>query len=115
MRKLDEFFSVPMAHIDNIINSFRMPAGILLIIIGGWVISVAFNYPALWYFHAIGITIIFFGLLYLFLPSWLARLSQVADQMIFSTDELILDSRHAMGMVLIGVSLFIFYSVFRIK
>jgi len=115
VHKLDDFFSVPMAYIDNIISSVRIPAGIILVIIGGWIISVAFSYPMLWYFHVFGAVIIFFGLLYLFLPHWLVQLSMVADRLLFSTDEVVLDSRRAMGMVLIAISLYIFYSVFRIK
>ncbi len=102
----------PVAYIDGILAGIRIPAGIALVITGGWLISVAFNYPELWYLHLVGVLALFFGLLYLFLPQWLATLSTAADRLLFSTDELVLGTRKSFGIILILVALYIFYAVY---
>ncbi|HVN67107.1 MAG TPA: hypothetical protein VMT55_01955 [Candidatus Sulfotelmatobacter sp.] len=89
-----------IAYIDEKISSVRVVAGIVLVIIGGWFISIAFNYAALWYFLPVGLIVIFFGLLYLFLPGWLPLLSKIADQNVFSADEYVYAARKMIGIVL---------------
>lgn len=112
---LGELLNKPVAYIDNALSAVRIPAGIVLVIIGGWIISVGFNYPMLWYLHLFGALIIFFGLLYLFLPQWLVLLSRLADQSLFSTDELVLGTRKSFGIILIIVAIYIFYVAFLVR
>lgn len=109
---LGSFLNQPVASIDKRIKSYRILAGVILVIIGGWVISVAFGYPELWYLHIIGVLILFFGLLYLFLPDWLDWLSTVLDQILLSTDEAVIAARKSLGIILIIAAIYVFYSVY---
>jgi hypothetical protein len=108
-RRLGDLLNKPVAYIDSALGAARIPVGIVLVIAGGWVISVAFSYPVLWYLHVIGIAVLFFGLLYLFLPQWLAVFSQAADRILFTADEVVLGARKGVGVVLIVVAIYIFY------
>ncbi|MFA5113642.1 MAG: hypothetical protein WC529_05025 [Candidatus Margulisiibacteriota bacterium] len=112
LQKIGEVLNKPIASIDGAVMGIRLPAGIALVIVGGWIISVAFGYTSLWYLHLIGALILFFGLLYLFLPQWLGIVSRVADQLLLSTDELVLGTRKSFGVVLIVVAIYIFYSAY---
>lgn len=112
LQKIGEILNKPVASIDGAVMGIRLPAGIALVIVGGWIISVAFGYASLWYLHLIGALILFFGLLYLFLPQWLGIVSRIADQLLLSTDELVLGTRKSFGVVLIVVAIYIFYSAY---
>jgi len=112
LRTIGEILNRPVAYIDGIVTAIRLPAGIALVIVGGWVISVAINYPMLWYLHLLGIINLFFGLVYLFLPQWLEMLSRMADQLLLSTDELVLGTRKSLGVILIVVAIYIFYAAY---
>jgi hypothetical protein len=109
---LGDSLNRPVAYIDEKLKSVRVISGIIQVIIGGWVISVAFAYPELWYLHLIGVTILFFVLLYLFLPEWLDWLSQVLNQLLLSTDEMVVGARKSLGIILIVGSVYIFYSAY---
>lgn len=115
LRQLGDLLNKPVMSIDAALNSVRLPLGIVLVIAGGWIVSVAFSYPSLWYFYLIGGLIIFFGLLYLFLPQWLGRFSRFCDQVLFSTDELVLGPRKSFGIIIIiiiVVAVYIFYAAY---
>ncbi|MEE8637517.1 MAG: hypothetical protein V3T21_00570 [Candidatus Margulisiibacteriota bacterium] len=109
---IGEFLNKPVGYIDKGFRAYRMLVGIVLVIIGGWVISVAFSYPELWYLHIIGVVVLFFGLLYLFLPGWLDWLSKVLDQILLSTDEAVIGARKSLGIILIVVAIYVFYSAY---
>ena len=64
---LGAILNAPVATIDEKLKSYRILAGVVLVVIGGWLISVAFGYPSLWYLHIMGVIVLFFGLLYLLL------------------------------------------------
>jgi hypothetical protein len=102
----------PIAYVDSVLAGIRVPVGIALVIVGGWVISVAFNYPELWFLHIIGVLALFFGMLYLFLPQWLVVFSTAADRLLFSTDEVVLGTRKSFGIILILMAIYIFYAVY---
>lgn len=112
LRQWGKILNRPLAFIDGSLAGIRIPAGIVLVIIGGWISSVAFSYTALWYLHLIGAVILFFGLLYLFLPQWLTLLSQICDQLLLSTDELVMGTRKSFGVILIVVAVYIFYAAY---
>ena len=101
----------PIAYIDDKLQGIRIPLGLVLAVIGGWIISVAFRYPMLWYLHIFGVVILFFGLLYLFVPPWLDVLSKIFDKTLLSTDEMFIGLRKAVGVLLILAAVYIFYSV----
>jgi len=114
LRKSAELLNKPIYHLDNFLSSIRIPVGAILIITGGWLVSVAFSYPESWYFHLIGVIAIFIGMLYIFLPEWLKIMAKMADQTLFSTDELVTGPRKIIGIVCLIVALYIFYAVFLI-
>lgn len=110
--KIGDIFNRPIAYIDNTLIAVRIPVGIALTVIGGWIISVAFYYPVLWYLYVIGAIILFFGLLYLFSVRWLKALSSSANMFLFSADTLISETRKSFGLILIIVAIYIFYAAF---
>ena len=112
LKMIGDILNKPVGNIDNALLSVRIPAGIVLVIIGGWIISVAFGYPELWYLHLVGGLVLLFGLLYLFLAQWLTIVSRIADQLLLSTDELVLGTRKSFGVVLIVIAIYIFYSAY---
>jgi len=101
LRAIARVLDRTVAYIDDKVSSVRIVAGIVLVILGGWFISIAMNYTSLWFFHLIGVIVLFFGLLYLFLPGWLAVLSRVADQIVFSTDEYVFAARKVIGIIMV--------------
>jgi len=102
----------PVIYFDDKLRVIRIPLGLCLTVVGAWIISVAFNYPQLWYLHLVGIIILFFGLLYLFMPEWLVVLSKFLDRVMLTTDELYVGTRKALGVILILAAIYIFYSVY---
>jgi hypothetical protein len=112
LKAIGDVFNKPIGYIDDALLSVRIPAGIVLVIIGGWIISVAFSYPELWYLHLLGGIILLFGLFYLFLSGGLTTISRVADQLLLSTDELVMGTRKSFGVFLIVIALYIFYSAY---
>jgi len=111
---LGSVMNAPVATIDEKLKSYRILAGVVLVVIGGWLISVAFGYPSLWYLHIIGVTVLFFGLLYLFLPEWLDWLSSVLDHILLSTDEAVIAARKSLGIILIISAIYVFYSAYLV-
>ncbi|MDD5382534.1 MAG: hypothetical protein PHH60_02650 [Candidatus Margulisbacteria bacterium] len=109
---LGEVFNKPVNFIDEKLKAIRMPAGIAMVIIGGWIISVAFSYSQLWYLHIVGTLILLFGLLYLFMPGWLDWLSNVSSLLLMSTDEQIIGARKSLGVILLVSAIYLFYSAF---
>jgi hypothetical protein len=105
----------PIVSIDDKLRTIRVPLGVILLVVGVWNIMIAFGYPELWYLHLIGIFILFFGLLYLFVPEWLVVISRFLDQVMLSTDELYIGTRKTIGVVLLLAAVYIFYSVFLIS
>jgi len=112
--KLRKFLEEPILFLDDKLKSIGIIAGALLSLIGGWIVSVAFNYPQLWYLHPIGLLILCFGLLYLFLPDWLSSLSRFFDRLLLSADEIFIEDRRNAGLVLIGIAIFILISAYLI-
>ena len=112
LHKFSVLLNKPLFYMDGLVNSVKVPAGILLVIIGGWLISVALGYPALWSLGLVGALLVIFGLLYLFLPHWLVPLSKLSDKFIFSTDDFVLGARKSIGIILIVCALYIFFAVY---
>ncbi len=112
LRRFWGYLNSPVAYVDSALEGVRVPVGVTLAIVGGWIVSVAYSYPTLWYLYLLGGIILFFGVLYLFIPRWMERLSDLADQVLFSTDELILGTRKSFGIILIVVGLYIYYAAY---
>lgn len=112
LHKLGELLNRPVFYLDGLLKAVKLPAGIVLVIVGGWFISLALKYSALWYLGLAGAVLLIFGLLYLFLPDWLSPLSQLSDRLLFSTDEFVLGARKTIGIILIVCALYIFFAVY---
>jgi len=112
LHTLGEFLNKPLFYFDNLINGIKIPAGIALVLVGGWIISVAFQYPALWALGVAGAVLLLLGLLYLFFPVWLVSLSSISNQLLFSTDDFVMGARKSIGIILIVCALYIFFAVY---
>jgi hypothetical protein len=112
IRMLDAFLNKPLVYLDQKLRSARLLSGIALVIIGGWIIWVAANYRELWFLNIIGIILVFFGLLYLFLPGWLDQISVVMDKTLLSPDEMVISIRRSLGIIFIIIAIYIFYSAY---
>ncbi len=113
VNKISRFFSATILTIDDKISGYRVPAGILLVLIGAWLVWIAVAYEALWLFYIIGGLALLFGILYLLSPNGLTSVSKIADRLLFSTDEAVLSTRRVTGLLLVLISLYIFYGAFR--
>ncbi len=112
LHKLGEFMNKPFVYVDNLVNGIKIPAGIVLVLVGGWFLSVALRYPSLWVLGAVGAFLLLFGLLYLFFPAWLGSLSLISNQLLFSTDDFVMGARKSIGVILIVCALYIFFAVY---
>jgi hypothetical protein len=112
LHKLGELLDRPLFYLDNRLNMIKVPAGIVLVMVGGWLISVALKYSALWYLGLAGGVLLLFGLLYLFLPDWLSALSRLSDRPLFSTDNFVWGARKSISLILIICALYIFFTVY---
>jgi hypothetical protein len=110
--RVSALLNKPIFYLDGLINSVKLPAGIMLVICGGWLISVALGHFSLWFLGALGAVLVLFGLLYLFLPNWLGPLSKISDKFIFSTDDFVLGARKSIGIILIVCALYIFFAAY---
>ncbi|MFC1568458.1 hypothetical protein ACFL37_02025 [Candidatus Margulisiibacteriota bacterium] len=111
---LGSFFNKPVVFVDDLIKPMRVPAGIVLSLTGAWIIYSAFCCVELWFLHFIGVLVLFFGLLYLFLPHWLQWFSSVSDRLLFSTDVFVVGFRRGLGITLVVVAIYLFYSAYLI-
>src|SRR3989338_8792927 len=101
--KVGRIFDRSLIYIDEKLDQIRFFTGFVLIVGGGCILSVAFSYPMILCLHILGSVVLFFGLLYLFLPHWLRFFSKVSDRAIFSTDELVLGARKVFGSIFVIV------------
>ncbi|MFA5113643.1 MAG: hypothetical protein WC529_05030 [Candidatus Margulisiibacteriota bacterium] len=91
--------------------NYRVWIGLGLLAIGAWMMYVGLSYPDP-YITAAWVVTITFGLLFLVLPNWLKWLSSVSNIMLLSTDELVMGARRLIGVLMLIISLYIFYGIF---
>ena len=99
----------PVLFLDEKLYRYHVIVGLLLVVIGGWIISVAFRHPDLWYLYMVGILALVLGFIYLFFSRWLGRFSNGADLVVLSTDEKLLKLRKVVGSISIIASIYLFY------
>jgi hypothetical protein len=92
---------------------YRIWIGVALLVIGGWIMTVSLSYPDP-YITAAWLVTVTFGLLFLVLPNWLTWLSSVSNVFLLSTDELVLGARRLIGVIVLIVSLYIFYGLYNV-
>jgi hypothetical protein len=99
---------------DGLLMNSHLWIGIVLLALGGWMMYVGFNYPDP-FLTAAWLLTVAFGLLFLLFPGWLKWLSSVSNVVLLSTDELIMGTRRIVGIVLLIVSLYLFYALTMVR
>ena len=115
VKKVSDLLNRIIFHLDEALCSARLASGLILLLLGGWIVYTGMAHPVFSYLTLVGGLIVVFGLLYLFFPSWLGAMSDWADRIMLSTDDIIFHARRISGVVLILISLYIVYSAFQIK
>ncbi|MCU0640821.1 MAG: hypothetical protein MUC35_01890 [Candidatus Margulisbacteria bacterium] len=111
-RWLNALCNLPLFHVEVSLRRHNLVFGLLLIAGGGWIIHSLWDYPGYYLgFVAGGALIIAVGLLYLFWPDWMLRLSRLSDQDVLLMDRIALSSRFSLGIVLLLVSVYIFAKI----
>ncbi|OGC23668.1 hypothetical protein A2291_04115 [candidate division WOR-1 bacterium RIFOXYB2_FULL_42_35] len=111
---LDKFFGKIIISVDEKLDPIKPWIGCLLLLIGAWIMYVALQYPDS-YLTTTWLICLIFGLLFLFLPKWLAWLSKIANTVLFSTHESVMSVRKIIGVALIVVGIYIFYANFLLR
>lgn len=110
LKQLSAVFNQPVAYIDTAFIAARIPVGLSLIMAGGWLISVAAGYPALWLLAPAGALAVGFGLLFFFLPGALNSLAKSTDTLFFPADDFSPGARRGLGIILIIAAVYIFFA-----
>jgi len=101
--------------LDEVLNPFRLGVGVLMLILGGWLMYLTIMNPVNVLMYLLWVLIVFFGLLFVFMPHWLERFSKVLDKTVFHTDAFVKNSCRVIGVILILAALFIFYGAYLIR
>jgi len=115
LKKLVDTTNKVIVYLDEKLQPVKLWVGLLLVVIAAWLLYVVANYPDLSYLTSVWVICLFFGLLFLFLPNWLSTLSNVSNKIIFSTDDVVMGSRKIIGIVLLIISIYIFYAAYAIR
>jgi hypothetical protein len=99
---------------DGWLMGLRLWIGLVLLVLGGWMMYVSVNYPDP-FLTAAWLLTVGFGFLFLLFPGWLKWLSSVSNVVLLSTDDLIMGTRRIVGIVLLVVSLYMFYALTLVK
>jgi hypothetical protein len=113
--RLSSFFNLKVLIVDDNLKAARLVVGFILLTSGFWLVSVAIRYPMLWVLNLAGALAFIFAALYLFWPEWLERISRIADQYLFATDDAVIGTRKITGFILILLGLYILCCWFRIR
>jgi hypothetical protein len=95
--------------LDEILSPFRVPVGVVLLAIGGWMFYLVMQYPANYLLHPVWVIMLVFGLLFAFLPHWLTRISAVMNRTVFHTDMFVLRFCKIIGITLLLAAVYIIY------
>ena len=112
--KLGELSNKTILVLNGQLMRYKLWIGLFLLVLGGWMLYVATNYPDP-YINAAWIITVAFGLLFLFFPKWLDWLSKVSNTFLLSTDELVMGTRRVIAVVLLVVSFYIFYATLLVR
>ncbi len=115
LMRLGQVCNKIVLYLDEKLQPIRVWVGILLMLVGGWLLYVTIQYPELAYLNALWLVCLGFGLLFLFFSNWLSWLSNVSNKVIFSTDDVVIGSRKIVGVLLLIASFYIAYSALVMK
>ncbi|MFH1347492.1 MAG: hypothetical protein ABIH22_02270 [Candidatus Margulisiibacteriota bacterium] len=114
LMRLGDICNRVILYLDNLLAPFKVWVGLILLVAGAWILYVVIRYPEITNLDAVWVISLAFGLLYLFFPNWLSWLSQVSNKIIFSTDDVVIGARKIVGVVLLIVSIYIFYGAYAV-
>ncbi|MDD5382533.1 MAG: hypothetical protein PHH60_02645 [Candidatus Margulisbacteria bacterium] len=115
LHRLSQAGNTIVLYLDDRLSQAKIWVGLLLVFIGVWLIYLVSFYPELWYITPVWLLCLLTGFFYLFLPNWLFWLSNLFDKLVFSADELIMGSRKVFGVILLVVSIYLFFSAYLIN
>lgn len=98
--------------LDEKLHPYRILVGLFLLAVGGWMLYLVIVYPEYVGLHPVWFILMVFGLLFIFLPHWLAGISDWANKTIFRTDQLVMSACKSVGLALILAGIFVLYKVF---
>ncbi len=98
--------------LDDVLHPYRILAGLFLLAVGGWMLYLTIVYSEYVGLHPVWFILMVFGLLFIFLPHWLASISDWANKTIYRTDQLVKRACKSVGLVLILAGIFVLYRVF---
>ena len=110
--KVKEYLEEPVGTVDDKLLSSRNLVGLVLALVGVWVIYEAMIYPSLWAFYLIGVLLLAFAGLYLLSPKTLKKLSEISDKVVLPTDTIILGMKKFVGVLMILAAGYLFYAVY---
>lgn len=109
-KKLCSFCDKIFLDIDQKAEPHKFWIGFFEIVLAGWLFYVASRFPRMGVIlHPFWIIFLFFGVLYMFLPHWMAGISRVAHRKVLDIDEFVMGARRISGFIFIAVSIYIFY------
>ncbi|MBU0630805.1 MAG: hypothetical protein KKC80_07835 [Candidatus Margulisbacteria bacterium] len=98
--------------VDKFTADYRMIFGGLLLIVAIFIGGMAFLFPQLSTLHLFWLVSLIFGLLFLVLPEQLAKISVVANRLVFNTDSSLTAYCKIVAVVLVLAGLYILYIAF---
>lgn len=100
--------------IDKKLEPYRAWVGIAEVALSAWLLYVAIRFPAFGVvLHPFSLIFLFFGILYIFLPRWMTKISSVAHKKVMDVDEFVMGARRISGFIFILASFYIFYLATR--
>jgi hypothetical protein len=109
-----QVFNRVVLFLDERLEPMKKGIGLLLVVVGAWLLYVVTRYPELGYLTWIWLICLSFGFLSLFFPHWLAWLSNLFNRVVFSTDEVVMGSRKIIGIILLIFAVYIFYAAYTL-
>jgi hypothetical protein len=110
LTKLGKACNKTLVIIDHKIDHLKGIVGTIFLLMGAWILWMVFPYIELWYLNVVAALALFFGLLLLFYPAGLKFLSDISNTILLSTDEVVMGARKTIGVLLLILSLYIFYA-----
>ncbi|HTY13317.1 MAG TPA: hypothetical protein VMD02_03910 [Candidatus Omnitrophota bacterium] len=93
--------------LDEYFRPRQKLVGIVLLLIGAWLLLINLIYPQLSLLMVIWIIALFFGLLFIAMPGLLKSISSIADQKVLDTDEYVRRSNRLVGIIFLLAGLYI--------
>ena len=96
--------------IDKKLEPFKFWVGLSEIALAAWLFFITCRFPrARAMLFPFWVIFLFFGVLYVFLPHWMVRISKAAHRKVMDVDEFVIGARRISGFIFIAVSIYILY------